>query len=184
MSNNAMLAIDLMLNPENFLTLEGDVPEVSRYFAFGAPSVTFTKASGKYSVPGIKNFVCNGNTCVIVWEDGERTLARCGEGETFDRYTGFMACVCKRLFGGTTTAKKLMNQKDADYQRVLRETEAQKAKEKAEAEAAEKARVVAARKAKAREKAIRAMAELIVMEKEAQREAEKLLGEKESPAEE
>lgn len=143
------------------------------------PSIasTFSTASifGAYRIPEIKNFIVNGNACVIVWEDGERTVVHCGEGETFDRYTGFMACVCKRLFGGTTTAKKLMNAKDADYQNAIKEAEELKAKEKAEEEAKAKAAKAERLRAKAREKEIQAMVEHMLTEEEALRRVEEIL---------
>lgn len=98
---------------------------------------TTVKTKGKYFVPGIKRVHFNGRACVILWEDDDKTVALCGEGETFDRYTGFMAAVCKKLFGGTTPAKKLMDEKDAGYQAQLKAEKT--AKEKAERrEAAEK----------------------------------------------
>ena len=141
--------------------------------AIEMPTVTFNL--GAYRIPEVKNFIVNGNSCVIVWEDEKRTVVHCGEGETFDRYTGFMACVCKRLFGGTTTAKKLMNAKDADYQNAIKEAEELKAKEKAEEEAKAKAAKAQRLRAKAREKEIQSMAERMLMEEEALRRVEKIL---------
>ena len=141
--------------------------------AVGFPTVTFNL--GAYRIPEIKNFIVNGNACVIVWEDGARTVVHCGEGETFDRYTGFMACVCKRLFGGTTTAKKLMNAKDADYQNAIKEAEELRAKEKAEEEAKVKAAKAQRLRAKAREKEIQAMVEHMLVEEEALRRVEEIL---------
>lgn len=53
----------------------------------------------------------NGTT--IQWGDGSRTHVRCGQGEKFERYAGFMAAVCKKLFGSTSAAKRIMDRKDA-----------------------------------------------------------------------
>ncbi len=50
----------------------------------------------------------------IVWKDQTSTVVHLGEGETFDRYTGFCACVMKKLFGSTSAAKKIMNAYDHD----------------------------------------------------------------------
>lgn len=61
-----------------------------------------------YSIPRPLRLFCGKDTSVILWEDGTRTVCHVGEGETFDRYTGFMACVCKKMFGSTSKAKKLM----------------------------------------------------------------------------
>ena len=40
-------------------------------------------------------------------QDGTKTSVRCGQGETYDKYNGFTAAVCKKLFGSTTAAKHL-----------------------------------------------------------------------------
>ena len=84
-----------------------------------------------YRLPEIAEVIFNeeAGVTVLIWVDGEKTIVRLGEGERFDRYTGFMAAVCKRLFGGTATAKKLMNAKDRKYQAALRAEK--EAKEKA-----------------------------------------------------
>ncbi len=119
------------------------------------------------SLPGIKNVIYNGATTIMLWDDGQKTICKLGEGETFDRYTGFIACVCKRLFGGTTTAKKLMNEKDPDYQAAKKAAEELKAKEKAAAEQAEREKAAAARRKKQREKAISQLMEEFSIEQEA-----------------
>lgn len=92
-----------------------------------------------YCLPSIDQVVFNetDKVTVVIWADGEKTIVRCGEGEAWDRYTGFMAAVCKRLFGGTTTAKKLMNAKDKGYQAKLKAEAIAKEKEKRAAEAKE-----------------------------------------------
>ena len=129
------------------------------------------KVSVPYVLPHIDQVVFNeeSSTTVVIWADGEKTIVHCGEGETFDRYTGFMAAVCKRLFGGTTTAKKLMNSLDKQYQ----------AKLKAEAEAKEKAKRMAeqaeARRAKENDMLLEAMVEHYLLEAEAKQRAAEIL---------
>lgn len=107
-------------------------------FKGGVPkNLKFCKV--EYMLPAISEVIFNeeAGVTVVIWIDGEKTIVRLGEGEHFDRYTGFMAAVCKRMFGGTTPAKKLMNAKDRKYQAQL----------KAEAAAKEKAkRIVEAEK--------------------------------------
>ena len=120
-------------------------------------------------VPGIKEVIFNGDHTIILWWDGTKTTAVCGEGEKFDRYAGFMAAVCKKLFGSTTKAKALLDEKDQTLRRekMLEEKEERRKRdEQARAEAKK-------RRAKEREKAIEQMAEDILMEQEAQRLAQK-----------
>lgn len=125
-----------------------------------------------YKVPEIKEVIFNNNTTVLIWKDGEKTIVHLGEGETFDRYTGFMAAVCKKMFGGTTTAKKLMNSLDRKYQAALKaeKLEKEKAKRVAEAKAAkEKAEK---RREKDKELFVQYLAEQILLEEEARKIAE------------
>lgn len=85
-----------------------------------------------YRLPAISEVIFNeeAGVTVVIWADDEKTIVRLGEGEHFDRYTGFMAAVCKRMFGGTTPAKKLMNAKDRKYQAQLKAEVAAKEKAK------------------------------------------------------
>lgn len=138
------------------------------------------------TIPNIKEVIFNeeGRTTIVIWSDNSKTVVHCGEGERFDRYTGFMACVCKKMFGGTTTAKKLMNKLDKKYQAQLKaEKEAEeKAKRIAEAEAAK------AKADKLREKrhaeAMEELVKLFIMEAEAKKKAGEILAAKEAEAHE
>lgn len=130
-----------------------------------------------YKLPAISEVIFNeeGKTTILIWADGEKTVVRCGEGETFDRYTGFMAAICKRMFGGTTTAKKLMNSLDKKYQAQKRAEEEEKLKAQREEEA--KAAKAKADKRRAKEDAMlmEAMVEHYLLEAEAKKRAEEIL---------
>lgn len=52
--------------------------------------------------------IFNGGKTIILWSDGTKTIATCGEGDSFDPYTGFCAAVVKRVFGSTGTAKRAL----------------------------------------------------------------------------
>ena len=127
-----------------------------------------------YRLPGIVEVIFNeeAGVTVILWEDGEKTIVRLGDGEHFDRYTGFMAAVCKRLFGGTATAKKLMNANDRKYQAQL----------KAEAAAKEKAKRIVEvekqrEKAKQRREGFDALVQYYVREFQAKDKAREIMAE-------
>ena len=131
----------------------------------------------KYMLPEIKEVIFNetGSATIVRWADGDKTVVHCGEGETFDRYTGFMACVCKKMFGGTTTAKKLMNGLDKKYQAKLKAEKEAKEKEKRDAEAkAAKAKADKLRKKK-NEEAVEELVNLFLMNTEAKQRAEEIL---------
>ena len=50
--------------------------------------------------PKVNHVVYKDPLTIINWEDGVKTIVKCKEGEVFDEYTGFLACVAKRVFGG------------------------------------------------------------------------------------
>lgn len=123
--------------------------------------------SGTYMIPEIVEVMHKTNNnhqaTIIRWSDGTKTCAVCGEGETYDPYTGFMAAVVKKLFGSTGKAKFIHEHKDLEGMKAKKladekraEKEAAEAKAKWEAENAER---IAAKKAKADQKRAKNKAE-------------------------
>lgn len=88
----------------------------------------------KKSIPNVRHVQFNKNTghTTIVWSDGTSTVVHCGEGETFEPYMGFCAAIVKKLFGSSSAAKKLMDEKDVDAiaARKQKENEERIAKQK------------------------------------------------------
>lgn len=113
-----------------------------------------------YYLPGVKRVHFNGDKCIVLWEDGDKTVVTCGKGETFDRYTGFIAAVAKKLFGGTTAAKKLLDEKDADFQAQCQAEKEIKEKQRRIKEDKERAQ-------RAHERKVKAYAKKILVEREA-----------------
>lgn len=142
------------------------------------------KINVPYVLPRIDQVVFNeeSSTTVVIWADGKKTIVHCGEGETFDRYTGFMAAVCKRLFGGTTTAKKLMNSLDKQYQAKLKAEAEAKEKAKRMAEQEEARKKAEARRAKENDMLLEAMVEHYLLEAEAKQRAAEILAARDTSA--
>jgi hypothetical protein len=142
------------------------------------------KVSMPYVLPRVEQVIFNEEsaTTVIIWADGKKTIVHCGEGETFDRYTGFMAAVCKRLFGGTTTAKKLMNSLDKQYQAKLKAEAEAKEKAKRMAEQEEARKKAEARHAKENDMLLEAMVEHYLLEAEAKQRAAEILAARDTSA--
>lgn len=113
------------------LTITSDSNPLQKY-------VCTNKTPGK-RVPGVKQVYFNeksGHTCVV-WDDGTSTVVHCGEGEKFERYLGFCAAVMKKLYGSTSAAKKLMDDKDAELAKARKEEERQRLAEERRKEEAE-----------------------------------------------
>ena len=56
----------------------------------------------------VKKVIFSGNKTIVLWDDGTKTIATCGEGDNFDPYAGFCAAVVMRVFGSTSTAKRAL----------------------------------------------------------------------------
>lgn len=82
-----------------------------------------------YGIPDVDRIIYNEPTTIVYWDDGTKTIVRCGEGEKFERYAGFMAAVCKKMFGSTADAKKLMDFCDIAVQKEEEKKKAELAKE-------------------------------------------------------
>lgn len=67
-----------------------------------------TCLKNRKSVPGIKNVIFNNPATIVFWEDGTKTVVKCMEGYIYDEYTGFMAAVCKKLFGSSSAVRKIV----------------------------------------------------------------------------
>lgn len=71
-------------------------------------------------VPGIKTVIRHDRATIIYWDDNTRTVVKCKEGDMYDPYYGFCACVCKKLYGGSSAVR--------DIARIPREPRPKKSK--------------------------------------------------------
>lgn len=132
-----------------------------------------------YGVPEIEEVMHKDGATIIKWADGTKTPVVCGEGETYDPYTGFMAAVVKKMFGGTGAAKSVHAEKNLEAQAALLKAAEEKAKKDAEEAQAEwekkNAAKIAKRKAKAEKRLIARMAEEIRIEMLAKEQAKAMI---------
>ena len=56
----------------------------------------------------VKKVIFNEPKTIVIWADGSKTIASCGEGDEFDPYAGFCAAVTKKVFGSTSAVKKIL----------------------------------------------------------------------------
>lgn len=56
----------------------------------------------------IKQIIFSGPKTIILWKDGTKTIATCGEGDHYDQYVGFCTAVTKKIFGSTSKVKKIL----------------------------------------------------------------------------
>ena len=60
-------------------------------------SYTFNIKGG--SVIGIKDVIFNNPATIILWEDGTKTVVKCGKNDTYDPEKGMAMAICKKLMG-------------------------------------------------------------------------------------
>ena len=142
-------------------------------------SKKYVPAGYAYGVPEIEEVMHKEGATIIKWADGTKTPVVCGEGETYDPYTGFMAAVVKKMFGGTGAAKSIHANKNLEAQAALLKAAEEKAKKEAEDAKAEwekkNAEKIAKRKAKAEKRLIARMAEEIRIEMLAKEQAKAMI---------
>lgn len=92
-----------------------------------------------YCIPEVDKIIFENMCTIVYWCDGTKTVVRCGEGDQYSRYAGFAAAVCKKLFGSTSNAMKLMDLCDVELQQQRERIAAQEAaKQEAERKAAKR----------------------------------------------
>ena len=47
----------------------------------------------------IDKVIFNGPATIVFWSDGTKTVVKCKEGETFDKWTGLSMALAKRVYG-------------------------------------------------------------------------------------
>ena len=62
-----------------------------------------------YNCPELDKIMFSGNRTIVFWKDGTKTVVKCGKGEEFDEYSGFVAAFAKKAFGSTHHVKKMIS---------------------------------------------------------------------------
>ena len=47
----------------------------------------------------IKNVIFNPPATIVLWQDGTKTVVKCGEGDTYSKETGLAICIAKKALG-------------------------------------------------------------------------------------
>lgn len=102
---------DLPFDEPNCEEFDEDDEDEENMWGFGEDECA------SFAVPDIDQVIFSGPATVILWEDGEKTMVKCAEDQTYDKYSGFCAAVCKRLFGSSTAVKKLIEDRDPEVRR-------------------------------------------------------------------
>lgn len=77
-----------------------------------------------------KKIIHNGPATIVYWRDGEKTVVKLMEGDTYDEYAAFTAALAKKIFGSTGYVKRVL--KDVTVEQKKKELEFKSWKEWAE----------------------------------------------------
>jgi hypothetical protein len=64
--------------------------------------------NGKYTADAVKKVIFNDPATIIIWANGTKTVVRCQEGDVYDKKTGLLLCLAKRLFGNEGEFNKVI----------------------------------------------------------------------------
>ena len=72
------------------------------------------------SSPEPTKVLYSGNRTIVFWNDGDKTIVKCAQGQVFDEYNGFVAALAKKLYGSTSKVKKVIK-KTMEHQDLKKE---------------------------------------------------------------
>lgn len=67
----------------------------------------------------IKKILYNGPATIVYWADGEKTVVKCMDTDTFDPMAGFCAALAKRVYGSTGAVKQIIKASNYEGSQAL-----------------------------------------------------------------
>lgn len=75
-------------------------------FVGGLVKSNYISCSPRQITP--RKVIFSGLKTIVIWEDRTKTIVGCAEGQEYDEYAGFCAALAKKIFGTTSKAKRMM----------------------------------------------------------------------------
>lgn len=60
---------------------------------------------------GIKEIIYHDAATIVYWTDGTKTVVKCNENDEYSEYSGFVAAVAKKMYGGANAINRLIDSK-------------------------------------------------------------------------
>lgn len=67
----------------------------------------------------VKKLIYHGPATIVYWADGEKTVVKCMDGDTFDPMAGFCAALAKKVYGSTGTVKQIIKASGYENSKAL-----------------------------------------------------------------
>lgn len=58
-----------------------------------------------------KEIIYNDAATIVYWTDGTKTVVKCSENDVYSEYSGFVAAVAKKMYGGANAINRLIDSK-------------------------------------------------------------------------
>lgn len=58
-----------------------------------------------------KEIIYNDAATIVYWTDGTKTVVKCNENDVYSEYSGFVAAVAKKMYGGANAINRLIDSK-------------------------------------------------------------------------
>lgn len=62
---------------------------------------------------------CPSLLTIVYWADGEKTVVKCMDADTFDPMAGFCAALAKKVYGSTGTVKQIIKASNYEDSQAL-----------------------------------------------------------------
>ena len=67
----------------------------------------------------VKKHIYHGPATIVYWADGEKTVVKCMDADTFDPMAGFCAALAKKVYGSTGTVKQIIKASNYEDSQAL-----------------------------------------------------------------
>lgn len=67
----------------------------------------------------VSNDQYHGPATIVYWADGEKTVVKCMDADTFDPMAGFCAALAKKVYGSTGTVKQIIKASNYEDSQAL-----------------------------------------------------------------
>lgn len=68
-----------------------------------------------------KEIIYNDAATIVYWTDGTKTVVKCNENDVYSEYSGFVAAVAKKMYGGANAINRLIDSKKVIHGNGLRQ---------------------------------------------------------------
>ena len=92
---------DVNTTLELYNRLEKETRELMKKFTDNNKSKMEAEPFRPMAWLAIKKVIFNNEATIVIWNDDEKTIVKCQEGEVFDKEKGLAMAICKRALGNT-----------------------------------------------------------------------------------